>query len=151
MRKLSLALRLAMLVAGTTLPPIIFAGAVIYRGYQKDRDAATARVLETARSIRTLLDAELQRMTGSLQVLALTDSLRTGDFNQFRQMASGFLEQYPPGGALLISDRSGRQLFSTVSPDVSALPPRNNLAMVRQVFETGKPAYSNLFFGVSLN
>jgi two-component sensor histidine kinase len=146
-QKLSLPVRLTLLVAGTMLPLIIFASVVIYRGYEKDREEAAARVLETARSIRIVLDAEILRMTGSLQVLSLTSSLRDGDFDRFRRIASGFLEQYPPGGVLLIADRNGKQLFSTLTPDVSKLPPRANMDVVRRVFETGKPVYSNLFIG----
>jgi two-component sensor histidine kinase len=145
--KLSLPVRLALLVAGTMMPLIIFAGAIIYRGYEKDRADASARVLETARSIRTVLDAELLRMTGSLQVLSLTNSLRTGDFGRFRRISTGFLEQYPAGAVLLIADRNGRQLYSSLTDDVESLPPRSNLELVRKVFETGKPAYSDLFIG----
>jgi two-component sensor histidine kinase len=147
LRKLSLPIRLALLIAGTTLPLIVFASVIIYRGYEKDRAEAQARVLETARSIRTVLDAELQRITGSLQVLSLTNSLRTGDFDGFRGIATGFLQQYPPGAVLLIADREGNQLFSTVTTDTASLPRRNNLDVVRKVFETGKAAYSNLFIG----
>jgi two-component sensor histidine kinase len=147
LRKLSLPVRLALLIAGTALPLIVFASAVIYRGYEKDRAEAQARVLETARSIRTVLDAELQRITGSLQVLALTNSLRSGDFDSFRRIATGFLEQYPPGAVLLIADRDGRQLFSTLTAHTATLPRRSNLDVVRKVFDTGRPVYSNLFIG----
>jgi two-component sensor histidine kinase len=147
LRKLSLPVRLALLVAGTTLPLIAFATVIITRNYEKDRAEVSARVLETTRSIRTVLDAEVQRMTGSLQVLSLTNSLRRGDFDSFRRNASGFLEQYPSGGVLLIADRSGRQVFSSLSPDTASLPSRNNLDVVRKVFESRRPVYSNLFTG----
>lgn len=144
--KLSLPVRLALLVAGTTLPLILFAGAIIYRNYDQDRQDAAARVLETARNIRIVLDAEVQRMTGSLQVLTLASTLQRGDFDGFRRIARGFLEQYP-GGVLLVADRAGRQLFSSVRSDASQLPLRNNLDMVEKVFATGKPVYSDLFVG----
>src|SRR3979409_253750 len=88
--KLSLPVRLALLVAGTTLPLIVFAAGIVFHNYQQDRKDATQRVLETVRSIRLVLDAEMQRMTGGLQVLALTNSLRNGDFNSFRRIAAGF-------------------------------------------------------------
>jgi hypothetical protein len=130
LRKPSLPVRLALLVAGTTLPLIVFAGATIYRNYETDRAEAAARVLETARGIRTVLDAELQRITGSLRVLSLTNSLRRGDFEGFRRNASGFLEQYPPGGAILVADRDGRQLFSSLTADAASLPPLGNLDAV---------------------
>lgn len=151
MRKLSLPVRLALLVAGSVLPLLIFVSVVIYRGYEKDREEASARVLETARSLRNVLDAEMQRITGGLYVLSLTNSLRAGDFDRFRRIADGFLEQYPPGGVLLVAGPDGKQLFSTAVRDLSNAPPRNNMAIVHKVFETGKPAFSNLFKGAIID
>jgi hypothetical protein len=74
------------------LPLIVFATIIIYRTYEKDRAEVSARVRQTARSIRIVLDAQVQRITGSLQVLALTSSLRRGDFETFRS-------QRPPATA----------------------------------------------------
>jgi two-component sensor histidine kinase len=141
-----LPVRLALLVAGTTLPLILFAGAIIYRNYDQDRSDAAARVLETARNIRIVLDAEIQRITGSMQVLTLTRSLQGGDFEGFRPVADGFLKQYP-GGVVVVADRDGRQLFSSVDSDTAHLPRRNNLDIVEKVFASGQPAYSDLFVG----
>src|SRR3979490_454311 len=124
--KPSLPLRLALLVAGTTLPLIIFATVIVFNNYQQDRKGATQRVLETVRSIRLVLDAEMQRMTGSLQVLTLTSSLRSGDFQGFRRIATGFLEQYGKDGVIIVADRDGRQLFSSVTEGTASLPLRNN-------------------------
>jgi hypothetical protein len=64
--KLSLPVRLVLLVAGTTLPLIVFAGAIVFSHYQRDREDASRRVLATVRSIRLVLDSEMQRMTGGL-------------------------------------------------------------------------------------
>ncbi|MFL6839398.1 MAG: hypothetical protein ACJ8FZ_19145 [Bradyrhizobium sp.] len=114
MSKPSLPVRLALLVAGTTLPLIIFAAGIVFNNYEQDRENATQRVLETVRSIRLLLDAEMHRMTGGLQVLAQTNSLRNGDFENFRRIAFGFLEQYGEGGVVLVADREGHQVFSLV-------------------------------------
>jgi hypothetical protein len=55
-----LATRLALLVAGTTLPMILFAAGVVYLNYMHDRQAAFDRVPETVRGIRLVLDAEVQ-------------------------------------------------------------------------------------------
>ena len=124
--KPSLPVRLALLVAGTTLPLIIFAAVLVFNDYEQDRKDASQRVLETVRSIRLVLDAEMQRMTGGLQVLTLTNTLRNGDFDNFRPIALGFLDQYGPDGVLLVADREGRQLFSSVTSDTASLPRRNN-------------------------
>ena len=147
MPKPSLPVRLALLVAGTTLPLIVFATVLVFNDYEQDRTDASQRVLATVRSIRLVLDAEMQRMTGALQVLALTKPLRDGDFEGFRGIAQGFLDQYRDGGVVLVADREGRQLFSSVSPDTASLPPRNNRAIVEKVFATRHLQYSNLFIG----
>ena len=105
-------MRLVLLVAGTTLPLILFAAGIVFQNYGQDRKDATQRVLETVRSIRLVLDAEMQRMTGALQVLALTNSLHDRNFESFRRIAQGFLEQYGEGGVILVADREGRQVFS---------------------------------------
>ena len=147
MPKASLPVRLALLVAGTTLPLIAFAVAIVFNDYQKDRAEASQRVLETANSLRLVLDAEMARMTGGLQVLSLTNALRDGDFESFRRIAIGFLDQYGRDGVVLVADREGRQLFSSVTADTAGLPLRNNRAIVEQVFATRAPHYSDLFVG----
>jgi two-component sensor histidine kinase len=139
--------RLALLVAGTALPLIIFATVIVFSNYEQDRKNASQRVLETVRSIRLVLDAEVSRMTGALQVLALTNPLREGDFDAFRRICEGFLDQYREGGVVLVADRQGRQLFSSVTSDTASLGSRNNLDIVEKVFATRRLQYSNLFIG----
>ncbi len=147
MPKPSLPVRLALLVAGTALPLIIFAAVIVFKHYEQDRKEASQRVLETVRSIRLVLDAEVQRMTGALQVLSLTNALRDGDFQGFRRIAQGFLDQYGEGGVVLVADREGRLVFSSVTSDTANLPLRNNRAILEKVFATKSPQYSNLFVG----
>ena len=48
---------------------------------------------------------------------------------------------------MLVADREGRQLFSSVSPDTASLPPRNNRASSTRSSRNKKPVYSNLFVG----
>ena len=129
------------------LPLIIFAAGVVFHNYEKDREEATKRVLQTARGLRFTLDAEMRRMTGGLQVLALTNALRTGDFANFGDMASGFLDQYGKDGVILVASRSGQLLFSSMTPYASELPMRNNREIVERVFATGQPQYSNTHLG----
>jgi two-component sensor histidine kinase len=145
--KLSLPVRLALLVAGTMLPMIVFAVGIVVHDYVGDRGEATQRVLETVRSVRFTLDAEIRRMTGGLQVLALTNALRSGDFKNFRGMAAGFLDQYGKDGVILVSDRNAQILFSSLAPDDEDLPPRNNREIVQKVFATKQPQYTGLFMG----
>ena len=50
---------------------------------------------------------------------------------------------------MLVSDREGRQLFSSVTTDTASLPLRNNREIVEQVFATKRPQYSKLFVGAA--
>src|SRR6476620_6214070 len=123
-RSLSLRLRLAILVAGTILPLIGFAAAIVYQHYRQDQRDAFARVLQNTRSIQLVLDREMQGIVSGLTVLAGSDSLSRGDFEGFRSRAKAFLAQFPDAPSIVIGDREGRQ-----------------------VFQTGKPVFSELFTG----
>ncbi|WP_049815119.1 MULTISPECIES: sensor histidine kinase [unclassified Bradyrhizobium] len=129
------------------LPLIVFAVGIVLYNYKQDRSDATRRVLENVRSMRLVLDSEVQRMTGGLQVLALTNSLRNDDFQNFRRIALGFVDQYGKGGLVLISDRKGQLLFSSATEDTASLPPRGHLEIIEKVFATRSPQYSDLFTG----
>ena len=129
------------------LPLIVFAVGIVVYNYAQDRNDATRRVLENVRSMRLVLDSEVQRMTGGLQVLALTSALRNDDFQSFRRIALGFVEQYGRGGLVLISDRKGRLLFSSATEDTASLPSRGHLETVERVFTNKSPQYSDLFTG----
>ena len=49
---------------------------------------------------------------------------------------------------MLVADREGRQLFSSVTTDTASLPPRNNRAhRARRCLRQRRPQYSNLFIG----
>jgi len=63
MNKLSLRLRLPLLVAGTMLPLILFAAGLVYVNHVRNRDGAFDRVLETVKGIQTVLDTEMQGIT----------------------------------------------------------------------------------------
>lgn len=147
MPKLSLPVRLALLVAGTALPLIAFATLIVFEDYVRDRKEASERVLGTTRGIRFVLDAEVQRMTSGLQELAFSESLRTGDFDRFRRRVAGFLNQYGEHGVVLVADRDGHQIFSSATTDTSNLPLRNNKEVVAKVFATRSPQFSNVFEG----
>ena len=65
------------------------------------------------------------------------------------RVTNTFSEQIPAPPVmtieLLVADREGRQVFSSVTSDTESLPVRNNRASVDKVFSEQKPAYSNLF------
>jgi two-component sensor histidine kinase len=144
--KLSLPWRIGGLVAGTTLPLIAFATAVVYFNYIEQRAAAHDRVLEAVRATRATLDAETQRITTGLQVLAQSNALQRDDLEAFRRSANAFVAQFDRDTFLVLGDRDGRILFSSRDDPALAASPVQR-ARPSTVFESGKPQYSDLFMG----
>ena len=142
----SLRVRLALLVAGTLLPLILFAAGVVYLNHMREREAAFDRVMGAVRSVRLTIDTEMRGITLSLEVLAGTQALQRGDFEGFRKNAVAFLNQYP-GQAISLATRDGRQIVNTGLPLGVPPPPRINRDSIEKVFSTGKPSYSDLFIG----
>ncbi len=146
MIKLPLRLRLPLLVAGTTLPLILFAAGLVYFKHMEDRTAAVDRVLETVKGIQLVLDTEMQGITHALEVLANSRALQNDDLAGFRNNAEAFLRRYPTS-SISLATQDGGQLLNTGIPAGQPVPPRVNRDSIDIVFRTGKPAYSNLFIG----
>lgn len=146
-RSLSLPLRLAILVAGTTLPLIGFSAAIVYQHYRQDQRDAFGRVLQFTRGIQLVLDREMQGIASGLTVLASSDSLAREDFEVFRARTRAFLSQYPGTPSIVIGDRAGRQVFNFAIPAGTPLPPRTQCETRDEVFRTRKPAFSPVFVG----
>jgi len=145
--KISLPVRLGVLVAGTLLPLIIFAGVLVYRHHHQNREEAFDRVMQLVRSTRLILDAEVKSMTAGLQVLALSAALQRDDFDQFRRNAESFLTQFPENQSIVVADGDGRLVFDTRTAAGAALPVRTARFGTGEVFKTRRPAYSPLFVG----
>ena len=145
--KFSLPVRLGVLVAGTLLPLIIFAGVIVYQHHVERREEAFDRVMQLVRSTRLILDSEVKAMTAGLQVLALSGALQRDDFEQFRRNAESFLTQFPENQSIVVADRDGRLVFDTRTAPGTALPLRTARVGTGEAFKTRLPAYSPLFAG----
>jgi two-component sensor histidine kinase len=150
-RRLSLGLRLSLLVAGTMLPLLLFAIGLIYVNHEHDREAAFERVLGTVRGIRLVVDSEMSSVVASLRTLALSEDLQRGDIERFRHLANVFVSQFTPESALVVADRDGRQLLNTRVAEGESLPPRRNQAGTEEIFRSGQPAFSRVFIGSVAN
>ena len=146
-RDLSLRLRLAILVAGTSLPLIAFSAAIIYQHYVEDRREAFARVLQNTRSVELVLDREMQGIVSGLTVLAGADSLARGDFGSFRSRVQAYLSQFPDHPSIVVGQRDGSQVFNSARAPGEPLPSRATREDRDLVFKTRKPAFSQLFTG----
>src|SRR3954468_24188158 len=121
MHRLPLRLRLPLLVAGTTLPLILFVAGLLYFKHVHDRDAAFDRVLETVKSVQVVLDSEMQGITLALEILANSRALQNEDLAGFRNNAEAFLQRYATS-AVSLADTDGGQIFNTGIPAGRPVP-----------------------------
>ena len=90
----------------------------------------------------------MQRMTGGTPgVVADQLVARAAISRVFAVLPQASSISMAKDGVVLVADREGRQVFSSVTPDVASLPPRNNRALGEKVFAEQEAAYSNLFTG----
>ena len=146
-RTISLPVRLAILVAGTTLPLIGFSGAIVFQHYAKDRQEAKDRVLNFTRGLELVLDREMQGIVSGLTVLANSNSLMRGDFESFKRTAEAFTAQFPGHPAIVVGDASGHQVFNTVAGTTPNFPPRTTQPERGMAFKSKRPVFSGLFTG----
>ena len=141
--------QLVRLVAVTVLPAGIAAALLIGYSYERQRTVIEQRTLETARALTQAVDRELAGGQAALRVLAKSPLLAAGHLAVFHQEARHAIVDMP-GNAIAVSDRTGQQLLNTMFPFGTSLPAPNpeNVALVRRVFETGKPVVSDLLKGV---
>jgi signal transduction histidine kinase len=137
---------LVRLVAACVVPCALAAALLTAYSYQRERAMIEQRTLETARALTQAVDRELVRGQAALEVLARSSSLASGDIAGFRRQAQEVLDLLP-GDIIVLSDASGQQLINTQLPSGDPLPRRARLDELRSVFETGRPAISDLFIG----
>jgi two-component sensor histidine kinase len=139
-------IRLILLVAVSMLPLLILTGVVVFQSYDKAREDAGERVLQTTRSAISSVDRELHNHIAALEVLALSPALHAGDFETFRSEAERFLSRFPGTGAGIgVTDVTGHNFFTTSTVPGVANIRRTDQETVAKVFSTGKPQVSNLY------
>lgn len=147
-RRLTLHLRLILLVVAGVLPLLVFSLWRQYLEYQADIASTGRQTLELARSLSLRVEQELRAHIAILQVLALSPALKTGDFDSFRTQAEALAAQQFPGSNILLLRADGQQLMNTAVPLGAPLPVRQHMETLREVFATGRPAVSNLYYGI---
>jgi signal transduction histidine kinase len=139
--------RVRLLVLVTIAPLLALGLAVQYAEYENDKETASARTVELARSVALQVSRELEADVRALQVLAKAGRLRRGAIEAFRELAEAALSDRLEGANIMVVDENGQQLLNTALPPGTPLPPRQSLDNTRQVFASGEPRVSDVYFG----
>jgi len=141
----SLGAYLAILAFALGLPLFILIAAGTTYFALAETTRLEAAVAEAAQDALRAIEREVAGKTAMLQALASSPALEQGDYRRFDQQAR---EVYaPPGGTIVLRDRSGQQLVNTRLPWGTPLPVSGNLDGDRHVAATGQPFFSDLLTG----
>jgi signal transduction histidine kinase/ActR/RegA family two-component response regulator len=140
--------RLTMLTLVTVLPLVALASFAILRAVDAQRAQIQREVGERVDNLLADVDRQISSIQAELQVLAVSPSLRTGDFLAFDRQMRAALEIR--GTSIVLHDTRGQQLLSTNRPFGEPLPPATNTEMHDRVVATGKPQISDLIIGAVL-
>jgi GAF domain-containing protein/CheY-like chemotaxis protein len=146
-RGLTIRSQLVLLVLGTVIPVLAFAGISLLVFNKHSRDATGRGLVETARALSVAIDQHVAASTSVLEALAASDHLRTGNLKEFDRTARAVLVSQPRWQSIVLFAADGRQLTNTASPFGAPLPKTADPALVARVVRTRAATVSDLFTG----
>ena len=108
--------RLFILVAAAILPVAAVSGLALYVFTEKQREQAGEAGLEISRALSIAVDADLERATAVLEVLAAAPALDGGDFRRFHGVMQRVLAANPDFVTIVLADPSGKSLANARAP-----------------------------------
>ena len=104
------------------------------------------RVLQVAQDLAGDIDRELDRAMVTLETLATSAALASGDFAAFHEQAGRAIKRDKAGNLLV--DKTYQQLLHTRAAFGAPLPRTADPETAQRVFDTGQRQVSNLFIGL---
>ena len=134
---------LGALSLGLTLPGLVFTGILLWQSAQAERARLEQDGLLTVRAIAAAVDRDVASLTATLQALAVSPALASGDLAGFHTAASEVARS--TGLHVVLSAPMGQQLVNTRVPFGEPLP---RLAFdLEEVLATRAPVATDLFIG----
>jgi two-component sensor histidine kinase len=131
------------------LPLIVFLFVFVTAEYRRERQNVLAQTQGTARALMQVVDRELGARAAVANTLATSQLLKQGNIEGFYNQAKEVLSVLPSGSIVSLADESGQQLVNTGRRFGEPLPKRADPTSLREVFETGRPTFFNLFVGAT--
>jgi PAS domain S-box-containing protein len=141
--------RLILVALASSLPLAGFAAFMTYRFVEREYATMQQSVLDRARLLAEAVDQQVTDVDGNLRTLAASPLIAAGDLRAFYEHAVE-VNRVSRGLAVVLLDRSGRQIVHTMREFGAPLGQRSNLETQDRVFETGRSQVSNLVNGTLL-
>jgi len=136
--------QLSLLVAGAVAPVLVLAvaaGALLVR---HERQTMQSEAIGRTRSAMSAVDAEIRGHFTSLQALAASRNLETGNLAGFYDEAQRVIRSQPDWLAVRLALATEKQLFDTRVPLGGDVPPVGDVTSFRHAVATRQPVVSNV-------
>lgn len=140
---------LRWLVIISIIPPWIVVGITIAGSYQRERSMLANGTIATARALLQAVERDLASAESALSALATSPYIASGDFAGFYRQSREVLAQQAGNGIVLADAATKQQLMSTIVPYGQDLPRSGLPNLLQVIFDTGKPAISDFYFGAT--
>ncbi|WP_275335898.1 sensor histidine kinase [Nodosilinea sp. PGN35] len=141
---LSLRWYLVLLVAGTLLPVVLFASAIVLRLSNQERAASERLMLREARNLATTLEGEFASTTRTLQALAASEQLYQGNLEGFRSEAKRLSATQATWLTTILLSPDGQPLLNSQHALSRPLSADNEPESLERLVETRQPTVGNL-------
>ncbi|MFP2910626.1 cache domain-containing protein, partial [Pyxidicoccus sp. 3LFB2] len=138
---------LVRLVLGTLLPMTAFACVLFFFLARAEREATERRVLTSARSLAEAFDSEMAGSLRTLEALAASAFLDTGDLEGFRTQSSRVLKTQHGWLTVILVSPDGVPLLNASAAPGSPLPPLAERDSFERVRKTLRPVVGDLAQG----
>ena len=146
----SVRVHLIWLVVASVVPVLVFAIFMVALFGSQQRTLVEQSVRETARALAATVDQQLSSSIATLEALATSRHLDTGDFRAFDEEARRVMPAHPGWITINLFDGSARQLVNLFRPFGTPLPEPADRPSILRVVETGETSVSDLFVGAVL-
>ena len=135
---------LLLLVFSVAIPAAVFTAILLQRYYNSEVARIDQQLLNNARQLALTVDRDLAGLQATLQTLALSRSLETGDHEAFYRQATQVRDYV--GAHVILRDVAGRRLINTHVPLGTPLP-SGSLPGDDEVRRDKKPFVSGVIIG----
>jgi signal transduction histidine kinase/ActR/RegA family two-component response regulator len=138
---------IALLAVAILAPAVLFSALVLNVLLTAERKAALRSMQELARASVHIMDREMTYAMATAHVLSTSRNLNEGNFEAYYAQVRTANTDRQIHGALIAEN--GQQIFNTVRPYGSQIPPPDNAARERisKVLKGSRPVFSDLIKG----
>jgi PAS domain S-box-containing protein len=146
-RRRSLGQLLLALTIGTLLPVLLFAAVVSWLSAERERRVFEQGVQERTRAILTAVESELKGSITSLEALATSKALDSGDLPAFHAESVRVLRSQRDWLTVNLALPNGEQVINSMRPLGTPLGQVGDRGSFEAVLKTGAPAVGSLTSG----